>query len=109
MSSYRLPSLRRRLLVAGVLLCLALAGLQYRLWIAQGSLTHTASLERKLEVQSQANEKLKQRNDRMRVEISALKQGTAQLEARAREDLGLVKKDETYFMFVDESRPVDAE
>ncbi|NNC54413.1 MAG: cell division protein FtsB [Pseudomonadales bacterium] len=79
-----------------------LAGLQYRLWFAEGSLPHTAALEARLAKQQAANNALQERNDRLGVEVSALQQGSAQMEAHAREDLGLVKKDETYFMFVDE-------
>ena len=89
--------------VALVLLVLCiLITLQYRLWWGEGSLKHTTQLEEQLFKQQLANDALQSRNDRLLSEIANLKKGTGQIEARAREDLGLVKDDETFFMFFDE-------
>ncbi|MDA7855707.1 septum formation initiator family protein [Pseudomonadales bacterium] len=89
--------------VALVLLVLCiLITLQYRLWWGEGSLKHTTQLEEQLFKQQLANDALQSRNDRLLSEIATLKKGTGQIEARAREDLGLVKDDETFFMFFDE-------
>ena len=89
--------------VALVLLVLCiLITLQYRLWWGEGGLKHTAQLEEQLFKQQLANDALQSRNDRLLSEIATLKKGTRQIEARAREDLGLVKGDETFFMFFDE-------
>jgi len=89
--------------VALVLLVLCiLITLQYRLWWGEGSLKHTTQLEEQLFKQQLANDALQSRNDRLLSEIATLKKGTGQIEARAREDLGLVKGDETFFMFFDE-------
>ena len=68
----------------------------------EGSLKHTTQLEEQLFKQQLANDALQSRNDRLLSEIATLKKGTGQIEARAREDLGLVKDDETFFMFFDE-------
>lgn len=88
--------------VALVLLVLCiLITLQYRLWWGEGSLKHTTQLEEQLFKQQLANDALQSRNDRLLSEIATLKKGTGQIEARAREDLGLVKDDETFFMFFD--------
>ncbi len=89
--------------LALVLLVLSiLITLQYRLWWGEGSLKHTAQLEEQLFKQRAANDALQKRNDRLLSEIATLKNGTGQIEARAREDLGLVRDDETFFMFFDE-------
>ena len=89
--------------VALVLLVLCiLITLQYRLWWGEGSLKHTTQLEEQLFKQQLANDALQSRNDRLLSEIATLKKGTGQIEARAREDQGLVKDDETFFMFFDE-------
>ena len=89
--------------VALVLLVLCiLITLQYRLWWGEGSLKHTTQLEEQLFKQQLANDALQSRNDRLLSEIANLKKGTGQIEARAREDQGLVKDDETFFMFFDE-------
>mgnify|MGYP002631316505 CR=1 FL=1 len=95
--------LSRWVSVALVLLVLCiLITLQYRLWWGEGSLKHTTQLEEQLFKQQLANDALQSRNDRLLSEIATLKKGTGQIEARAREDLGLVKDDETFFMFFDE-------
>lgn len=90
-----------RFLLLVSLLLLAIGGLQYRLWFAEGGIRHTAELEKKLASQSQANSVLQQRNDKLRAEVKSLQSGHHQIEAYAREELGLVKDDETWFRFVD--------
>ncbi|NNM10416.1 MAG: hypothetical protein HKO60_00655, partial [Pseudomonadales bacterium] len=76
---------RHRFWWAVVLLLVMLASLQYRLWFAEGSLRHTAALEERLAKQQMTNSALKERNDRLSVEVSALQHGSAQMEAHARE------------------------
>jgi len=86
------------------ILILLLLGLQYRLWIGEGSIAHRIELQKKIEQQQAENTLLKSRNERLALEIEALKNGTAGVEERAREELGLVKEDETFFMIIDESK-----
>lgn len=85
-----------------VVLLLVLVGLQYRLWIGDGSLANIARLNDKIEKQQQENERLKERNRILAAEVQALKNGLDAIEERARTDMGMVKKGETFFMVVDE-------
>ena len=82
------------------LLVLLLAGLQYRLWFAEGSLAERARLQEQLEVQSQVNEALQERNAVLEREVLELQTGNSTVEQRAREELGLVRGDEVYFQIV---------
>ncbi|WP_347329773.1 cell division protein FtsB [Marinimicrobium locisalis] len=82
-------------------LLILLTGLQYRLWIAEGSWADVARLERKIEKQSSENERLKERNRRLSTEVQALKNGMDSIEERAREDLGMIREGETFYMMVD--------
>ncbi|MBT8149667.1 MAG: cell division protein FtsB [Pseudomonadales bacterium] len=102
------PLSRRGVLVVACLLLLALAWLQYRLWFADGGVRHTAQLKQQLATQQAANEALQTRSDRLLIEIASLKQGPGQIEARAREDLGLVKEGETFYRFFDATAPDEA-
>lgn len=85
-----------------LVLMLVLVGLQYRLWIGDGSLANVARLNDKIDKQQQENERLTERNRVLAAEVQALKNGLNAIEERARTDMGMVKKGETFFMVVDE-------
>ena len=84
-----------RLLMA--VLVLLLVGLQYRLWFAEGSLAERHRLQRQAQEQSLINEELRARNAVLAREVLELQTGTAGIEQRAREELGLVREDEVYY------------
>jgi len=85
-----------------VVLILIFLGLQYRLWVGEGSLAHVTRLQTQIEEQSRQNQALRLQNERLEAEVHALKNGDDAIEAKAREELGLVKKDETFFLFVED-------
>lgn len=87
----------------GVLITLLLV-LQYRLWIGEGSLAHAHRLEVEIKSQKAENERMQERNRIMDVEVEELKTGLDTIEERARNDIGLIKKDETFFMTIDENK-----
>ncbi len=78
-------------------------GLQYRLWVGEGSLAHVVRLDREITKQSAENDRLKERNRLLAAEVDTLKNGTNGIEGRARHQMGMIKKGETFFMIVDES------
>ena len=82
------------------LLVVLLAGLQYRLWFAEGSLAERTRLREELEDQAQVNEALKERNAVLEREVLELQTGNSTVEQRAREQLGLVREDEVFFQIV---------
>ncbi len=86
-------------LVVGVLL-LVLLGLQYRLWVGEGSLAEVASLKRQLAVQRAELNDMRERNATLQAEVDDLKEGVAAIEARARSELGLIRPGETYFQLL---------
>lgn len=85
----------------GILIIL-LTYLQYRLWIGDGSLAHAHRLEREIQLQQAENDRMRERNRILDVEVDELKSGLDTIEERARNDIGLIKKDETFFMLLDE-------
>jgi cell division protein FtsB len=95
-----------RWLLAGLLLLLVV--LQYRLWIAEGSLAERHRLERQIEQQTRINEELQARNAALEREVLDLQTGNKGLEQRAREQLGLIREGETFYQFV-ESTPGTAD
>ena len=89
----------RIVIVAAVL---AEAGLQYRLWIGQGSFAHVNDLSEKVELRAAENDSRRQRNAILKAEILDLKQGLEAVEDIARSELGLIKKGETFFLLVED-------
>ena len=85
-----------------VTLLLIFTGLQYRLWVGQGSFAHVNDLRAVVEQRTAENEVRRQRNDILKAEILDLKQGLAAVEDIARSELGLIKKGETFFLLVED-------
>lgn len=77
-----------------------LAGLHYRLWIADGGVAHAHRLKTETQVQRLSNEQSRNRNAAADAEIRDLKAGVAAIEARARTTLGMIKQNETFYLFV---------
>jgi cell division protein FtsB len=80
-----------------LILLLLLAGLQYRLWVGNGSLAQVADLTRQIADQHAENEALLERNRVMDAEVLELKKGMETVEERARHELGMVKEGETLY------------
>ncbi len=83
------------------ILIVLLLGLQYRLWVGEGSVAHRVELQKKIERQQAENDSLKERNRILALEVEALKNGLDAVEERAREQMGMVKEGETFFMIVE--------
>ena len=75
--------------------------LQYTLWIGPGGMTRVWQLKKQLVEQQAENDKLKDRNDVLLAEIKDLKQGHSAIEERARNELGMIKKDETFYQIIE--------
>ena len=86
-----------------VVLILILAGLQYRLWVADGGLAHTHRLKNEVRSQIQNNEDLRTRNAALDAEIMDLKSGVAAIESRARATLGMIRDHESFYLIVKKS------
>lgn len=84
-----------------VVLILLLAGLQYRLWVGDGSLAQVADLQRQIAEQQGENERLLERNRILDAEVLELKQGMETVEERARHELGMVKEGETLYQLAE--------
>ena len=90
----------RWLLVMSLLLLL-LAGLQQRLWFGDGSLEEVNDLQRRITAQKAENGRFAERNRSIDAEVQDLKGGLEAIEERARRELGMTRKDETFFLLVE--------
>ena len=83
-----------------LVLAALLAMLQANLWIGQGSIAELVSLRRQIAAYEDGNAQLRERNRRLEVEVAEFKSGFDSVEEMAREELGLIRKDETFYVVV---------
>lgn len=84
-----------------IFLILTLVGLQYKLWLGDGSVSQWIQLQDKLQAQEEENKKLAARNRAIEADIVELKSGDQALEEQARYELGMVKEGEMYYHFAE--------
>jgi cell division protein FtsB len=82
-------------------LILLLVGLQYRLWVGDGSLAQVTGLKQQIADQQGENQRLLERNRILEAEVMELKQGMETVEERARHELGMVKEGETLYQLTE--------
>jgi len=88
-----------RLLIFSLFILLGL--LQYKLWRTNDGVPALWVMEQKLEQLEQEKEKLRERNLALEAEVNNLKESMDAIEERARQDLGMIKKGETFFQVVE--------
>tara|TARA_R110002073_G_scaffold284655_1_gene448836 strand:+ start:377 stop:655 length:279 start_codon:yes stop_codon:yes gene_type:complete len=74
--------------------------LQYQLWLGEDSVRTLNMLEQELEAQRSNNEGLERRNRLVEIEVLDLKNGLEAVEERARSELGMIEKGETFYLLV---------
>jgi cell division protein FtsB len=86
-------------IVAGLVVILAL--LQYKLWIGNGSFAEVYQLNQTIAAQEKKNAAFKESNLALEAEVNDLSHGMDAIEERARSELGMIKKNETFFRVID--------
>ena len=74
--------------------------LQGQLWLSEGGYRKTMKLRDAVAEQRAMNERLSERNASLDAEVVNLKQGLEAAEERARTDLGLIGRRETFYQVV---------
>jgi cell division protein FtsB len=82
------------------LLLIVFSLLQYRLWFGKNSVPDYLALQEDVTRQQIANTKLQQRNKLLYADTDDLKLGTEAIEERARNELGMIKENETFFRVI---------
>jgi cell division protein FtsB len=85
------------IIIMSVLLLL----LQSKLWFGDVSVRDVLNLQQTVKEQQAKNEQVKQRNAVLAAEVEDLKTGLEAIEERARSELGMIKKDETFIHIVE--------
>ncbi len=88
-------------------LVVAVVLLQYRVWLSDDGIREVERLKGAVSTQRTQNEQLAERNRQLAAEVRDLKTGMDALEERARSDLGMIARNETFYQVVP-IRPADA-
>ncbi|MCW7553233.1 septum formation initiator family protein [Endozoicomonas gorgoniicola] len=75
--------------------------LQSQLWFGEGSISELLYTREQIERQQNENERLYRRNRSLAAEVVELQNGLEIVEEQARLDLGMVRKDETFYLIYD--------
>lgn len=70
---------------------------QYRIWIGDGSIAEIDAYQQRLDELKKQVEDKKERNEALYAEVLDLRKGQEAIEERARDELGMIKEDETFF------------
>ena len=89
--------MRALAIILGALILL----IQYPLWFGKGGWLRAWDVDRQVSAQKAKNSQLENRNAHLAAEVRDLKTGTEAIEERAREELGLVRPDETFYQYRD--------
>jgi cell division protein FtsB len=81
-------------------LVVAVLVLQYRVWLSDDGVRELARLKQAVSAQSAENDQLAERNRQLAAEVRDLKSGMDALEERARSDLGMIARNETFYQVV---------
>lgn len=76
--------------------------LQYRLWVGDGSVAQIKEYQARLETVKEKVKEKKERNEALYAEIEDLRKGQEAIEERARDELGMIKENETFFQVIEE-------
>lgn len=84
-----------------IIFIIAFVSLQYKLWFGEGSIHEWMQIKAKTEQQILANQQMSAKNQSLIADIKELKSADQALEEDARQNLGMIKSDETYFQLID--------
>ena len=84
-----------------IILGALIIAIQYPLWFGKGGWLRAWDVDRQVSAQKTKNSQLENRNAHLAAEVRDLKTGTEAIEERAREELGLVRPDETFYQYRD--------
>jgi len=74
--------------------------LQYRLWLSNDGVREVTRLSEAVERQNADNAEAVARNQQLVAEVADLKAGMAAIEERARSELGMIGRNETFYQVV---------
>lgn len=74
--------------------------LQYRLWFEKDGIDDLQKIKLTLDAQLKENQQIKALNDKLTFQINRMKDSKDNIEAKARNELGMIKRDEKFYQIV---------
>jgi cell division protein FtsB len=83
-----------------IVFTILIVSLQYPLWFGRGGWINVYEMQKEIDTQQNINKIMQSENETLRLTVNDLKNGTDVIEAKARFDHGLIKKNEIYFQVI---------
>ena len=87
-----------------LLLVLLLVMMQVNVWLTKDGYSRLAEIKELIQDQQKENNEMVSRNSQLKEEIKDLKDGYSAIEEKAREDIGMIKEGEEFYLLT-EPRP----
>ncbi|HIA93396.1 MAG TPA: cell division protein FtsB [Gammaproteobacteria bacterium] len=81
-----------------LLLVLLLVMMQVNIWLTKDGYSRVAEIKELIQDQQKENNEMVSRNSQLREEIKDLKDGYSAIEEKAREDIGMIKEGEEFYL-----------
>ena len=78
--------------------------MQVNIWLTKDGYSRIVEIKELMQNQRQENDEMASRNSQLKEEIKDLKDGYAAIEEKAREDIGMIKEGEEFYL-ITEPRP----
>jgi cell division protein FtsB len=88
----------KRLTILGLFILLAI--FQYQIWFKPNGITKTFHLKQEIAAQQQLNDQEKKHDDNLQADVASLKKSDTTVEDHARNELGMIKKGETFYQVI---------
>ncbi len=72
------------------------------MWVGDGSAAQIKEYQTRLETVKEKVKEKKERNEALYAEIEDLRKGQEAIEERARDELGMIKENETFFQVIED-------
>ena len=74
--------------------------LQFKLWVGDGGIPDVMHVQSEVDSAIIKKNKLQERNNALAAEVHDLKQGLEAIEERSRNELGMIRNDETFYQII---------
>ena len=81
-----------------LLLVLLLVMMQVNVWLTKDGYSRVAEIKELIQDQQKENNEMVSRNSQLKEEIKDLKDGYSAIEEKAREDIGMIKEGEEFYL-----------
>ena len=82
--------------------------MQVNIWLTKDGYSRIVEIKRLMQDQQQENDKMASRNSQLKEEIKDLKDGYAAIEKKAREDIGMIKEGEEFYLLTEPKPDLEA-